>query len=841
MAGRADKPEGGFLFQHGAALLDNGYHVVPIRVGSKAPGFDGWEKSHATRAQLDEWITNGHRWSGVGIITKNTPMIDIDVRDEEVALAMEEWIKENIGMAPVRIGQNPKRGLVFRIETPIRKMRTTERVDEWGDKQQIEILGEGQQFVAYAKHPDTGKFYTWPDEGMNPLQVRVSELPTITLEQCEQILARFEELADEREWEIKRKARRQSGSIDLDNPFIEDSTPVDLSDEEIKSRLLLVPNPEDYDIWTNVGMALYHQWDGDEPGLSLWHEWAETADNYDADALERRWKGFGIGGKKRAPVTVRYIIKMAQEAVRATTIELGLNLRSGFLEARDMVAWEKAREAVRHAEVDMLTRASLAQIAKDSYTTITGAKISLVEIKKSIAFVPQKGEHTPKWAQHWVYDTSEDKFYSTDSKIATSQQGFNAMFDRMALTKKDALDGRTAPSVTAAALALNVYKIPAVQGRRYEPGRDPLFHEIDGFYANTYPENEIPEKPTKVLPRDKRNVQRVKLHITHLLSDPEESRMFLDWLSWIVQNPGKHANYAVLLQGVEGDGKSFFAEMMREVMGVSNVRMLNAHIFESDFTDWMVGQCLACVEEVRIVKAANKYEVINRIKPAITNRIIEIHPKGKAVYNARNTTNYLLFSNYRDALPIDDDGRRYLVLFSQWQRKSDLDVFKEANPAYYEELYATIEQSAGAIREWLLNHEQSDDFNPMGDAPVTAARAYMVRQAKPGFIQELEDLIAEDETPCASEGLVDVTGLSEVFMSKGWEIPVPKTMASMLQRTGYELLGRVRIGDGVSYVWSRVPHKFQYKADNGLIQIDTKAVRNHIKEREERIRETEEL
>src|SRR5690606_14313951 len=103
-----------FLAQHGATLLDNGYHVVPIRTGSKAPGFDGWEKSRATREQLKEWLEHGHKWSGVGILTKNTPAVDLDIRDEEIAQEMEHWIKENIGLAPVRVGQQPKRLLLFR-------------------------------------------------------------------------------------------------------------------------------------------------------------------------------------------------------------------------------------------------------------------------------------------------------------------------------------------------------------------------------------------------------------------------------------------------------------------------------------------------------------------------------------------------------------------------------------------------------------------------------------------------------------------------------------------------------------------------------------------------------
>lgn len=831
--------EGGYLAKFGERLLENGYHIVPIRVGGKAPGFDGWEKSRATKAQLREWVEHGHKWAGVGILTKNTPAIDIDIRDEDVALKMDAWIRKNLGGTLVRIGQAPKRLFLFRTDKPFRKMRTTLRLDEWEDKQQIEVLAEGQQCVVYHKHPETQKPYVWPVEGCNPLEVPVAELPTLTEDQIDSLFEYFEQVADAEKWKIAKAGRTRSKAVDSDNPFVEDTAPVTMADDEIRARLLLVPNPDDYETWINVGMALYHQWDGEDPGLTFWHEWAETADNYDADALERRWEGFKVDGKKRAPVTVRYILKLSKEAVANTTAELSMKLRDAFMNASNLIEWEQARQLTREAEIDGLARSSLAQVAKERRDAITGTKTSLVEVKKAIAYSPAKSEKAPGWAKPWVYDTSDDRFYSTKTKIATTQQGFNAMYDREALTKKDALEGKSSPSSTASALALNAYRITTVNGRRYEPGRDAIFYDSDGVFANTYPEHEIPTLPEKVLPRDKRNIERVRKHIAHLLPRESEQRMLLDWLAWVVQNPGDHANYAVLLQGVEGDGKSFFSEMMRAVMGVTNVRMLNAHIFESDFTDWAAGQCLACVEEVRIVKAQNKFEVINRIKPFITNNIVEIHPKGKAPVNVKNTTNYMLLSNYKDALPLDDDGRRFLVLFSQWQRKKDLMAFMGANPDYYEELYAAIEQSPGAIRQWLLNHEFDDDFKPKGHAPVTQARAFMIHQAKPEFIRELDELIEENVEVMVSDSLVNVTALGEILMARGMSVPATKGMQSMMQRCGYEELGRIKLTGGErGYFYTKTPEKFRSVGSDGW-QIEPQNVRDFLKKRQAELEDDE--
>lgn len=800
-----------FLALHGAKLLNNGYQIVPIRQGGKSPDFEGWAKAKASKAQLQEWLEGGHRNAGVGILTKFTPAVDLDIRDPEVAALMVKYVKEKMGGTLMRIGQAPKALFFFRTDTPFRKRRTTERSDDWNLKNQIEVLGEGQQAVAFHKHPDTGRPYQWPDYEENPLEVRQADLPTLTQEMIDGLFVYFEKVCDDLGWEIRKAARGSAKAINQDNPFLEDTTAVDMPDEEIFNQLMLVPGADDYEQWYQVGMALYHQWDGAEVGKQYWHEWSETADNYNPEEVEDKWDTFAIDGKLRAPVTVRSILKWAAEAVERTRLEEGNRLRTMFAAAHDMASWEKARKETQHAEIDNITRDGLAAIAKERRDAITGIKSSIQTIRKALAYVyvAPKGDKVPGWVKPYVYDVSDDRFFQTEKKYSASQQGFNAMHDREAMTKKDVVDGRSTPSDTASALALNFFRIQAVNGCRYEPGQDEVFMNIEGIFANLYTEKEIPDLPENKVPRDVKNVQRVKDHIAHLLPHEKEQRMFIDWLSWVVQNPGKHMNYAVLLQGVEGDGKSFFGSMMQSIMGISNVTMLNAHIFESDFTDWTVGQCLSCVEEVRLIKVHNKYEVLNRIKPFVTNDVIEVHPKGKKIHNAKNTTSYLLFSNHKDALPLDDDGRRYLVLFSQWQRRLDILAFKNAHPRYYSLLYQTFIESPGALRKWLLEHQQAEDFDPMGDAPQTKARKFMIRQSKPEFIQELDVVIKENEVVCASANLVDITALAEVFMARGYDWPAPKTLNSMLTRDGYEELGKIRVGESRDIYYSKTPALFR--------------------------------
>lgn len=820
-----------YLIQHGRRLIDNGYLIVPISPGAKKPALPNWSKLRTTPGDLNEWINDpAYRECGVGILTKHTPAIDIDIRDEEVAGLIESYIREKMGGTLMRVGQYPKRLFLFRCEEPMAKARTTVRRDFIDAKQQIEVLGEGQQFVAYHIHPDTGKPYTWPDDGMNPLEIKAEDLPLLQWEQIRGLFEYFESIADAEGWDLdaapgksKQVTKTARGEVDKDNPFVEDTPRVELSDTQVKKFLMLMPGAEDYEIWYQVGMALYHQFDGSDVGLSMWKEWSETATNYDENECDNKWSkgGFDITGKKRAPLTFAWIMKEADAAAKKTAIETGTSLRRRFAECNDAVLLKELMEETAKAEIDRPTRWSIAEVAREAWNRINHARISVADMRKLLAFKMDTREK-PTWVTGWIWDTSDDKFVDTKSKMAVTTQSFNAMFDREALTKQDVLEGREQPSATASALALNVYKMRHVRGRRYEPGEDAIYHSAEGTFANTYSERELPEVPETLTPADISNVERVKRHIVHLLEDEREQAMLLDFLSWVVQNPGEHANYGVVLQGTQGDGKSFIGEMMRAVMGVSNVRMLNAHILESDFTDWAYGQCLACFEEVRLVNHS-KWETINRIKPYITNNFIEVHPKGKAVINVRNTTNYLLFTNYKDALPLNDNDRRYLVLFSRWQRKSDLDDFMQKNPAYYERLYTAIVESAGAIRGWLLKHKQSDEFKPKGHAPVTQGWQFMVDRAKPEFVTWLEEVIETKQSIYADDVLIDLTNLKQDvadFSSVEW--PAAKAISSMLERAGWEALGQVKLPNGErSNFYSRDPERFRRTNKAGKVLADS--------------------
>lgn len=115
-----------------------------------------WQTEQFTEADAETLEASG---GNIGIKAGLYPGVDIDCTDEAISLLIENLSKQHLGDAPVRVGQAPKRLLMYRAAEPFGRMRLWFRV---GEKQHlIEVLGEGQQYVVAGVHPRTMKPYRW--------------------------------------------------------------------------------------------------------------------------------------------------------------------------------------------------------------------------------------------------------------------------------------------------------------------------------------------------------------------------------------------------------------------------------------------------------------------------------------------------------------------------------------------------------------------------------------------------------------------------------------------------------------------------------------------------------
>jgi len=105
----------------GEALVANGYSIVPIPLGAKRPELKDWQQLVVTTENVTRYAKK-HPGDGVGILTKYTPAVDIDVLNDDIAEKMESFVRTMVGAAPLRIGKAPKRLMLFRCIRPFSKV-----------------------------------------------------------------------------------------------------------------------------------------------------------------------------------------------------------------------------------------------------------------------------------------------------------------------------------------------------------------------------------------------------------------------------------------------------------------------------------------------------------------------------------------------------------------------------------------------------------------------------------------------------------------------------------------------------------------------------------------------
>lgn len=301
-----------YLKQHGERLVELGYRVVPIRPGSKRPRGLAWETFRADAAQVRKWYSNGSANDGVGILAATTPAIDADILDPEVAGQMADAIDgifEGHSLL-IRTGCAPKFLIPFRSETPFRKMSSGVYTDG-KNEHKVEILGDGQQWVAYHVHPETGKPYQWFDgvsaEGITGIQA--ADLPTLDRGMAQSVIDAFELLAAglvaSGKWSVK-SASVEKSAPPADDPFAAHAEPTDLTPEQVSALISKVTDYDDRDQWLRIGRMVHHQFSGSEEGFEIWEAWSTNGQKYNAEDQRRVWESFG---RSDNPETLRALLK----------------------------------------------------------------------------------------------------------------------------------------------------------------------------------------------------------------------------------------------------------------------------------------------------------------------------------------------------------------------------------------------------------------------------------------------------------------------------------------------------------------------------------------------------
>lgn len=615
-----------------------------------------------------------------------------------------------------------------------------------------------------------------------------------------------------------------SATDDLDEVL--SSQPLDLSDDEIDAYLSAYdPEVLEYDQWLTVGAALHHQYmGGEDDGYQRWLEWSKRSRKHDARLMPAKWRSFGKSVRKVTFASVIYHVRQAGVIVDVSAKQGSDNAEdeqggstanpveaAAFERLADDAAsvgtveqYDAFKRRLQKMSLNVLPMDKRAMLAQEIFTawgrseglTKTDIKRELKPVKKDVGIGRGK---VPEWVRGWVYVEKTCEFYHGDLHYSIKREAFDSKYGREVEC--------VVAEMQASKLVLNEYQIETVVDLMFWPGAGLVYEHEGKRMLNSYRDSGI--VPCDVLDADGQAVVDLFMdHVRFTLEDETEQRLLIDFMAWVVQHPGQKVNWSLLLQGAQGVGKSYFGVVMMLVLG-EMARNVEPAALSGRFTSWAHGATLVIVEEIRVV-SENRFEIIDRLKPFISNATIQIEEKGRDHRTVPNFSSYLMFTNHKDALPLGAGDRRYAPLFSRVQ--SEQQLFRElggevAAGDYFTRLFDESERRADALSRFLRDWPISGSFNAKGRAPHTKAREAMMALAISPERSSVEDFLEKHRCDVVSDLVVDVTWLNTLCRGEGDELPKPRTLSAILLEMGYEQISNRRIKipkTGAShYLWRR--------------------------------------
>lgn len=563
----------------------------------------------------------------------------------------------------------------------------------------------------------------------------------------------------------------------------------------------------EYREWLDVAAALRHQFpEQEEEAYQLFDLWSSKGTKYVSEEETRaKWDSFHSTPLGRVPKTIRTVLSRATLGgwdARVVKEQGFQRLMKWISKDCGSISSLLAESLKRILSTPLLTQseqdALIHQVVRQAKTRFN-VVVSATALRKDLQTLQHKADAEskekkaiqPPWVKGVVYVMGHDEFF----RHRTHEKIKPAAFDR-AYARKLMSDDDDKATLKPSSYALDTIKVPVVFGYDYNPAAaDEIFATENGrvyvnTYARTYPVPDFEGATEAGL--------LFTQHLRTLIAEPEYARIVLDWCAYIVQHPGKKIRWAILLQGIDGCGKSFLVDSMAKVLGNDHVKFISSQAIFSGYTEWAVGAQLVALEEVRVA-GQNRHEVMNVLKPLITNTHISISQKFADIRQVSNVTNYMLLTNHHDALALTPGDRRYLVLKSKMQTR---DQVLSLPSDYFPKLYAMLRDNAGGLRAFFEQHKISDDFNPDGHAPATIYLDQLVNDSANETTAAVRKLIQEHEHPLIQWDMLSAKVLMEFLINQeGLTRISPQHLASVLRDEGFIHQGRHMIGEERHYLW----------------------------------------
>lgn len=311
---------------------------------------------------------------------------------------------------------------------------------------------------------------------------------------------------------------------------------------------------------------------------------------------------------------------------------------------------------------------------------------------------------------------------------------------------------------------------------RPDKGIGEIWEEDGSRFVNSY-------YPTST-PRKHGNIEPFLTHVGKLFPNVRDKAIFLSYLAAVVQHVGVKFQWCPVIQGVEGNGKTLFSRCLTAAIGRRHCHSPKASELPEKYNDWMLNKIFISVEDIYVPR--EKAEVMELLKPMISDNYAEIRSMGTNKITRRVCCNYLINTNHKDALQITDKARRFAMFFTPQQHVEDLERDGMGGD-YFHSLYAWLDAGGYAIvADFLLTYTIPNELNPAGAcnrAPATTTSFDAIESSRSPFEQEIQAACDEDR-PGFRKGWISSTFIAKLIKDNGMKLSRNKWF-DMLQGLGY--------------------------------------------------------
>lgn len=287
------------------------------------------------------------------------------------------------------------------------------------------------------------------------------------------------------------------------------------------------------------------------------------------------------------------------------------------------------------------------------------------------------------------------------------------------------------------------FRCPKADGMCFKPQLPPaaLVKRGGQTLANTWWPIEVDSKPG--------DASTMLRHLDKVLPDARDREIMLSYMAACVQHAGDKFQWAPLLQGVEGNGKTLFTRCVARAIGDRYVHWPKAAQIGGNFNGWLLNKLFFGVEDIYV--PGEKEEVIEILKPMITGGDgLEIERKGIDQISADICGNFMFNSNHKDAVRKTQNDRRFAIFYSAQQHASDL-ARDGMHGDYFPRLYDWLNADGYSIVTHYLQHYAiPTEFDPSHSgqcqrAPRTSSTDAAVTASAGSVEQEIAEAIAQQQ------------------------------------------------------------------------------------------------